>query len=419
MTYPSGGAGYGQQPEPGQSYGQQGGGYSQPGDASASQGYGQYGQGYGDPSTYGQQSYPQGYGQQGYGEQSGYGQQGYGQQGYGQQGYGQQGYGQQGYGQPAAPKQPFAGLPPIVAPVLAATIGVLGVVVLFCGFAAGLTGSETDPFTGQEVQGSIELFASYLNAAYVLVVLTGFLAFTGLLKSYRVAPAVAAASVAGVFITILTYVGSDLQANTEHGAGAIILLVLSILIFLLSIFWLLLDLKVIKTAPVPDAAAAGATPGTATDQASTDPTAPAASAYGQPAGYGAVSQPQATSVIPAGSEQATTVYPSAAASAPAASTPAAAAPATASQPGTAATPAPSAYDPSAYAGFGRGQHAAASPSTPGAQVPGASVPDASIPGASFPGTPGASASPQAAGEAPPGSDNATSIFQKPEPPKAP
>lgn len=130
--------GFGQQSQPGQSYGQQ------PGQSFGQQSYGQQSQ----PSqpTYGQQP-GQSYGQQSqpsqptYGQQAGqsYGQQSYGQQpaGYGapQQGSpygaapaqqqpdaatqhfggaqaGQQSYGQQGYGQQAQPNQPFGGEKP-------------------------------------------------------------------------------------------------------------------------------------------------------------------------------------------------------------------------------------------------------------------------------------------------------------------
>ncbi|RPA65692.1 hypothetical protein EF294_02800 [Gordonia oryzae] len=422
MSYQPG-SGYGQQPESGQT--PQGAVYSQPGQASSPQGYPQqptYGQGYGqtagqqgygqqgygDQSAYGQQGYGQqsGYGQQGYGSghgQQDYGQQGYGQQGYGQQGYGQQGYGQQGYGQtygqPAAPKQPFAGVPPIVAPVLAATIGVLAVVLLFCGFAAGYT-----------IQGSVasdtqKLFASDLSAAYVLVVATGFLAFTGLIKSYRVAPIVAAGATAGVLLTIIMYSGADLDESSNysrgHGAGAIILLVLSILIFLLAIGWLLVDLGVVKTAAAPE---------TGTPAQTTDPAAastPAAAAYGYGASsagvtsqaQGAASQPGATAVIP-GATQATTAYPtvgtaSSGASAATAQPSGATAQPSGAQPSGAQPAAPS-YDPSSYAGYGQGAHAAPSAGA----APGATA-----------------AVPQAGSEAVAGSES-TSIFQKPEPPQA-
>ncbi len=61
MSYQPG-SGYGQQPESGQTQGQQGAGYSQPGQASSPQGHLQqptYGQGYGQTA-----------GQQGYGQQA-------------------------------------------------------------------------------------------------------------------------------------------------------------------------------------------------------------------------------------------------------------------------------------------------------------------------------------------------------------
>ncbi|MFT3899216.1 MAG: DUF5336 domain-containing protein [Gordonia sp. (in: high G+C Gram-positive bacteria)] len=90
MSYP-GQAGYGQQPNPQQPYGQQ--------------------PAYGQP-------------QQGYGQQPAYGQQPYGQQGY---------YGQQQY---AAPKPPSQGLPANIAQILAfATAGVGGLLFLL-SFAA-------------------------------------------------------------------------------------------------------------------------------------------------------------------------------------------------------------------------------------------------------------------------------------------
>nr|WP_261977815.1 DUF5336 domain-containing protein [Gordonia sp. NB41Y] len=118
--------------------------------------------------------------------------------------------------------------------------------VLFCGFAAGWT---VDTGRGSE---SIRLLSSDLAGAYGVVVLVAALAFTGLIKGFRVAPLVAAGATAGMLLTILTYAGADTSSQfgieLSHGAGAIILLVLSILNFLLAIAWLLIDLGVLKTA---------------------------------------------------------------------------------------------------------------------------------------------------------------------------
>ena len=212
MSYPSGG--YGQQPESGQSYGQ----YGQ-----------QYQQGYG-------QSPQQNYGQQGYGQQD-YGQQNYGQQ----QGYGQQGYGQYGYGQPAKP--PSQGLPAITPTAIAGAIGLLGVVMLFCGYLPA----------AKAYDDSVKIFGTEYVAPYALVAVAGFLALFSLVPNVKSPSAVVAAlSVPSFFISLFLLI----EIDYDTGSGAIVLLIFSLLQALLAIAWLLVDANILKVAPAAGAASA-------------------------------------------------------------------------------------------------------------------------------------------------------------------
>lgn len=265
MTYPPSGSGqsgygqgdagqYGQQAAYGQQYGQQAGGYGQqPGDQ-------QYGQ--------------QAYGQPQYGE-SQYGQTQYGQSQYGQQQYAQQQYGQQGYGY-QAPKPASQGLPANTPTILAGAIAALGVIMLFCGFLAGYR--ETGPL-GTEF--SAKLFETPFVAAYGLLAVAGFVAAASFALGAEkwVVGSVFALTGVPAFMTIFMFVSID----ATKGVGAIVLLVFSVLAFLASIAWLLIEGGQLKTAATAEASAA--TPAATAAQA---PAAPAADASSY--GYGAYGQ---------------------------------------------------------------------------------------------------------------------------------
>lgn len=247
--------------------------------------YPQSGSGYGQGAA----------GQPQYGQQAEYGQQQYGQQQYGQQqyGYGQQQYGQQQYGY-QAPKPPSQGLPANTGMILAAVIGALGAITLFCGFIAGFkaTGAYGASY-------SAKLFETEFATPYGLLAVAGVLALvTFLLGTEKwVAGVVFALSTVAAFVTVFQFATAD----ADKGAGAIILLITSILAFLAAIVWLLIESGQIKTVPADAAAVqAQAAAAPATDasaygygqQAAAQPTAygqqaqqtyQAGAAYGQPA----------------------------------------------------------------------------------------------------------------------------------------
>ncbi|MGB3699103.1 MAG: DUF5336 domain-containing protein [Gordonia sp. (in: high G+C Gram-positive bacteria)] len=277
MTYPPSGSGqsgygqgdagqYGQQAAYGQQYGQQAGGYGQqPGDQ-------QYGQ--------------QAYGQPQYGE-SQYGQAQYGQSQYGQQQYAQQQYGQQGYGY-QAPKPASQGLPANTPTILAGAIAALGVITLFCGFV--------DAYKADGGNSAFQVFNSTFSTPYSLVSLAGVLALltflVGATKHY-VALITGLATV-GVLITIFQFAttepfvefldsfGKELGGGTiSKAAGAIILLVTSVLVFVAAVLWLLVESGKVKI----ESAESPATPAATAAQA---PAAPAADASSY--GYGAYGQ---------------------------------------------------------------------------------------------------------------------------------
>ncbi|MFE0749436.1 DUF5336 domain-containing protein [Gordonia sp. NPDC058843] len=407
MTYPPGGYGQ-QQPESGQSYGQYGNqsGYPQSGSsqsgahntgpqAGPTPGSDQYGQAqqYGGQQGYGQQygqagqSYGQGqpgYGQspaQGYGDQ-GYGDQGYGQQGYGQPGYGQHGQpGQQGYGQygysPQPAKPPSQGLPAITPVLLAAAIGAFGLIVLFSGF---LSAAETYDF-------ALKLFQTQYNAPYTLMSVAGILALISLIPGIKVpaAPIVASLSITAFLITLFQFLNID-----DNGAGAIVLLIFTLLSAVLAVVWLLIDAGVIKVAPAVGAATAAVTPGSsAASQSDTG-------AQQQTGGYGDAQ----TTAYGTGSAQAQYGQQSSANYDPSAYSQSSGTSATgqtgysggASESSASAAGAASGHGESGYGDYRPGQYSA-----------GAS-------GAS-PAAPGASS-----GTDTPAGDHSTTVFQKPEPP---
>lgn len=192
--------------------------------------------GYGQPD-YGQQ--PQ------YGQEPQYGQQDYSQPQYGQQDYSQQ-YGQGQYGQPQYGAAPSQGLPAITPKILAAVVGGFGVLQLFLGFlgAADVKGSSDGP----------KLFESQFVAPYLLVVVAGLLALTTLLggASKETVAIIASLNVVAVFVTIFQFASMDGDA----GGGAIVLLIFSILLALVSVFWLVVAAGFVKVAPAAAAAPA-------------------------------------------------------------------------------------------------------------------------------------------------------------------
>lgn len=250
MSYQPGG-GYGQQPgAAGQPYGQQYSGYGQ-------QSGGQQGGGQQAPQSYGQPSY--GGGQQSYGQQP------------------QQSPGRYGYG--AAPSTPATsggqGLPANVQLILAAAVGVLGLVAMFCGFLAGASAGEQ----------SVPVFGagSQFGAPYVAIVIAAFLALTYFLPGGKTPPVavVAALSVAGTVVALFAMIAKG-DSGFDTGAGAIILLVAGILMSIAAVLWLLVDAGLVKTAGSTTASPSTGTP--------SSPVAPSAPAPSSPS-----SEPQAPS----------------------------------------------------------------------------------------------------------------------------
>lgn len=226
--------------------------------------YPQSGPGYGQGDS-GQPQY-----QQQYGQQAGYGQQQYGQQQYGAQaGYGQQGQ-QYGY-QP--PKPPSQGLPANTPMILAAVVGALGLITLFCGFVPGV-GTKSESVGAYTVEGiSIDLFLSAFATPWILLAAAGAVAGTTfLLGIEKWAVGVASSlSIISAVATIFIFAVAD-----GVKIGAIILLITSILAAAASVLWLLVEGGQVQTAPAVATAGAQAAPAAASD--------PSAYGYGQPAG---------------------------------------------------------------------------------------------------------------------------------------
>ena len=217
MSYPqSGGYGYGQNPQGSQQYGQ-------PAD------YGQV------PADYGQQ-----YGGQ-YGQQQGYDAQAQAQ--YGQQ-YQQQA--QYGYGAPQQPANP--GLPANTPTIIAAVIGALGIITLFCGFVGAI--GVPDGYSGT----APKLYESFYVGPYVLIAVAGVVALTTFILGVEkwVVGSVFALTVVGALVTIFQFS----TAEGDKGTGGIILLITSILAAIAAIAWLLVEGGQIKLAD-PVAAPAG------------------------------------------------------------------------------------------------------------------------------------------------------------------
>lgn len=263
--------------------------------------YPQSGPNYGQGDAAGQ------YGQQQYGAQPQYGQQQYGAAPqYGQQyggapqspdasaQYGQQQYGQSQpqYGAPQqyqAPKPPSQGLPHNISVILAAVVGGLGVIMLFCGFLAGY---KVD---SQYVDISYKVFESPFATPYTVFAAAGIAALLTLLvgATKQYVAGITALTVVAALVTIFQFATS----HGDNGAGAILLLVFSVLGALASVFWLLVEVGTVKTAPAPGtaaapAAAAPATAGYSYGEQSAAPAATTGSTYGEQspsAGYGGYS----------------------------------------------------------------------------------------------------------------------------------
>ena len=252
MSYQPGG-GYGQQPgASGQPYGQQ---YS---------GYGQQSGGQQAPQSYGQPSY--GGGQQSYGQQPQQSQQSPGRYGYG-----------------AAPSTPAAsgghGLPANVQLILAAAVGGLGLLAMFCGFLAGASaGEQSVPVFGS---------GSQFGAPYVAIVVAAFLALTYFLPGGKTPPVavIAALTVAGTVVALFAMVAKG-DSGFDTGAGAIILLVTGILMSIAAVLWLLVDAGLVKAAGATTTSPSAGTPpaGSAAPAPSASSSEPQAPSYG---GYGA------------------------------------------------------------------------------------------------------------------------------------
>ncbi|QRY63115.1 DUF5336 domain-containing protein [Gordonia sp. PDNC005] len=215
MTYPqSGGYGYGQDPQGAQN------------------------------QQYGQQGYDAAQGQ--YGQAAQYGQQA-------QDPYGQQA--QYGYGAPQQPvPAPSQGLPANTPVIVAAVIGALGVITLFCGFLAGYS------FDGGEYSSrdSVKIFETSFGVPWALLAVAGLVALTTFALGVEkwVVGSVLALTVVSAFGTVFIFAGAD-AGSASNGAGAIVLLITSILSAIAAVVWLLIEGGQIKLAPADAAAAAG------------------------------------------------------------------------------------------------------------------------------------------------------------------
>ncbi len=220
MTYPqSGGYGYGQDPQGAQNqqYGQQGYDAAQ----------GQYGQ----AAQYGQQAQAQ------YGQQA-------------QDPYGQQA--QYGYGQQQVPA-PSQGLPANTPVIVAAVIGALGVITLFCGFLAGYTFDD-----GDYSRDPMKVFETSFGIPWALLAVAGLIALTTFALGVEkwVVGSVLALTVVSAFGTVFIFAGAETY-DGSNGAGAIVLLITSILAAIAAVAWLLIEGGQIKLAPADAAATAG------------------------------------------------------------------------------------------------------------------------------------------------------------------
>lgn len=286
MSYQPGG-GYGQQPgASGQPYGQQYPGYGQP--AGGQPTGGQQAAGQQSPGVHGGslhgggQQPPQSYGQPAYG----------GQPSYGQQPPGRYDYGAQAPVQP----RPSAGLPANVRLILAAVVGGLGVLTLFCGFLPGVReGSASIPVFGA---------ASQFAAPYLAIVVAGLLALTFFLPGDKTPPVavVTALTLGGTVVALFAMISKGDYAP-DTGAGAIILLVVGVLMSIAAVLWLLVDSGLVKTADtataapgvssapgVPNAPGTPAAPGDSSGYAAPPAPAPSSSdpqSYGSYGTYGA------------------------------------------------------------------------------------------------------------------------------------
>jgi len=222
MTYPQSGSGYGQG-----SYGQ---GEGQPQ-------YGQQAQ-YGQSDQYGQAAQ---YGQQ-YGQSAQYGQAQYDPQQQAQYGYGQQQY--------TAPKPPSQGLPPQTGLILAATVAGLGILMLFLGFLAGYKGGDE----------SVKLFETFFALPWALFAVAGVAAaltfIVGAGKQF--VAGITALTVTSALISIFQFATKGLYDGADKGAGAIILLIFTILGAIAAVLWLLIEAGFVQVAPAAAAPAAEA-----------------------------------------------------------------------------------------------------------------------------------------------------------------
>lgn len=183
---------------------------------------------------------------------------------YGQPDYGQQ-YGQPAYGQPQYP-QPSQGLPPLTPRILAAVVGGLGVLQLFLGFL-GVASIETPDwvhdipaeYRGEYTsQDSPKIFESWAVMPYVLLALVGLLALATLVigTSKQLVSLIASLGIAAMLVTIFQFASFETGDEISYGAGFIVLLIFSILIALVSIFWWIVAAGFVKVASTPQAPAA-------------------------------------------------------------------------------------------------------------------------------------------------------------------
>ncbi|MGO3327703.1 DUF5336 domain-containing protein [Gordonia sp. (in: high G+C Gram-positive bacteria)] len=226
MSYPqSGGYGYGQNPPGAQQYGQ-------PAD------YGQYGgQQYGDQQYGGQQYGDQQYAGQQYGGQYGQ-QQGYDAQAQAQYGQQYQQQAQYGYGVPQQPSNP--GLPANTPTIIAAVIGALGIITLFCGFLDAV--GVPDGYSGSAPR----LYESFYVGPYILIAAAGVVALTTFILGVEkwVVGSVFALTVVSALVTIFQFS----TAEGDKGVGGIILLITSILSAIAAVVWLLVEGGQVKLA---------------------------------------------------------------------------------------------------------------------------------------------------------------------------
>lgn len=223
--------------------------------------YQQGGQGYGSEQqpAYGQQAPQQQYQQ----APAQYGQQQYG--------YGQQP--QYGYQQPA----PRQGLPVNLWQYLVYTVGALGAVNLFIGFAAAIDTSSYGRSDGNNL---------YLQFPAPLVILAaaGLIALTSLLPNQaKHAGFAAAGSVVGALVALFTIL--TLPSGADSGIGLILLCVFGFVQAAAAVTWLLVDAGIVKTGP-PAAVAPDAYAQQLAAQQAAAQQAAAAQQYGQAQGYG-------------------------------------------------------------------------------------------------------------------------------------